>query len=49
MIWLIPLAIGMVDFGNWYILIKMRWGNSIFWTIYYILNLVLAIAFAIAH
>ena len=48
-IWLIPLVTGMIDLGSWYMLKKMQWGNCIFWAIYYILNLALAIVFAIAY
>lgn len=49
MIWLFPIVIGMIDLGNWYLLKKMQWGNCIFWGIYYIVNLLLAVLFAIAN
>lgn len=48
LIWLFPVAIAMVDFSSWRILKKMQYGNCIFWAIYYLFNVALAVAFAIA-
>lgn len=49
MIWLFPAVIGMIDVSSWYLLKKMQWGNYIFWGAYYMVNLLLAIAFAIVE
>lgn len=49
MIWFFPIVIGMLDISSWYILKKMQWGNCIFWAVYYIMNFLTALAFAIVN